>query len=131
MPFFFACRAGNVKEWIWNEAESGKRYVLGGAWDEPEYKFLDPDAQSPLLRAANMGFRCVKYIEPESVPKVATEPIPSPRRDLTKAKPVSDEIFRAYRSLYSYDEAPLNATVEPYSKDDDDWKIEIVTYAAA
>jgi formylglycine-generating enzyme required for sulfatase activity/dienelactone hydrolase len=123
--------AGNVKEWIWNEAESGKRYVLGGAWDEPEYKFLDPDAQSPFLRAANIGFRCVKYIEPESVPKVATEPIPSPRRDLTKAKPVSDEVFRAYRSLYSYDDAPLNATVEPYGKDEDDWKVEKITYAAA
>jgi len=24
--------AGNVKEWIWTEAEDGKRYVLGGAW---------------------------------------------------------------------------------------------------
>ncbi len=27
--------AGNVKEWCWNEADSGKRYILGGAWDEP------------------------------------------------------------------------------------------------
>ena len=123
--------AGNVKEWIWNEAESGKRYVLGGAWDEPKYKFIDPDAQSPFLRASNIGFRCVKYIEPESIPKVATEAIPSPRRDLTKEKPVSDEMFRAYRSLYSYDKTPLSATVEPYGKDDEDWKAEKITYAAA
>ena len=123
--------AGNVKEWIWNEAESGKRYVLGGAWDEPEYKFMDPDAQSPFLRASNIGFRCVKYIEPESIPKVATEAIPSPRRDLTNVKPVSDEMFRAYRSLYSYDEAPLSANVEPYGKDDEDWKVEKITYSAA
>ena len=91
--------AGNVKEWIWNEAESGKRYVLGGAWDEPNYMFIDPDAQSPFLRAANIGFRCVKYIEPESNPKIATDPMPSPRRDLTKEKPASDELFRAYRSF--------------------------------
>src|ERR1700682_4245211 len=123
--------AGNVKQWIWNEAESSKRYVLGGAWDEPEYKFMDPDAQSPFLRASNIGFRCVKYIEPESIRKVATEPMPSPRRDLTKANPVSDEMFRASRSLYSYDDAPLNATVEPYGKDDEDWKVEKITYAAA
>jgi eukaryotic-like serine/threonine-protein kinase len=33
--------AGNVKEWVWNEAESGKRYVLGGAWDEPEGQASD------------------------------------------------------------------------------------------
>jgi eukaryotic-like serine/threonine-protein kinase len=123
--------AGNVKEWIWTEAESGKRYVLGGAWDEPEYKFMDPDAQSPFLRAANIGFRCVKYIDPESIPKVATEPMPSPRRDLTKVKPVSDQMFQAYRSLYSYDKAPLNATVEPFDNDAEDWKVEKITYAAA
>jgi hypothetical protein len=86
------------------------------------------DYRDPL---PNIGFRCVKYIEPESTPKVATGPLPSPRRDLTKAKPVSDEIFQAYRSLHSYDKAPLNATVEAYGKDDEDWKVENITYTAA
>jgi dienelactone hydrolase len=123
--------AGNAKEWIWTEAESGKRYVLGGAWDEPNYMFIDPDAQSPFLRAPNIGFRCVKYIEPESLPKVATDPMSSPRRDLTKEKPVSDELFRAYRSLYSYDKTPLNASAEPFGQDEEDWKAERITYAAA
>jgi eukaryotic-like serine/threonine-protein kinase len=123
--------AGNVKEWIWTEAESGKRYVLGGAWDEPNYMFIDPDAQTPFLRASNIGFRCVKYIEPESLPKVATGAMPSPRRDLTKEKPVSDELFQAYRRIYSYDKTPLNATVEPFGPEEDDWKVEKITYAAA
>jgi eukaryotic-like serine/threonine-protein kinase len=123
--------AGNVKEWIWNEAESGKRYVLGGGWDEPTYMFIDPDAQSPFLRAANIGFRCVKYIEPESIPAVATAPMPSPRRDLTKEKPASDVLFQAYRSLYSYDKTALNASVEPYVQDEDDWTAERITYNAA
>ena len=62
--------AGNVKEWAWNEAEPGKRYVLGGAWDEPEYLFADRDAQSPFLRAANIGFRCVKYLSRNRFPKL-------------------------------------------------------------
>jgi eukaryotic-like serine/threonine-protein kinase len=123
--------AGNVKEWIWTEAESGKRYVLGGGWDEPTYMFIDPDAQSPFLRASNIGFRCVKYIEPESIPKIATDPMPSPRRDLTKEKPAPDVLFQAYRSLYSYDKTALNASVEPYVQDDDDWKAERITYNAA
>ena len=123
--------AGNVKEWIWTEAESGKRYVLGGAWDEPTYMFIDPDAQSPFLRAANIGFRCVKYIEPESIPKVATDPMPSPRRDLTKEKPAPDVLFKAYRSLYSYDKTPLNASVEAFAKDEEDWRAEKITYTAA
>jgi serine/threonine protein kinase/formylglycine-generating enzyme required for sulfatase activity/predicted esterase len=123
--------AGNVKEWIWTEAESGKRYVLGGAWDEPNYMFIDPDAQSPFLRAANIGFRCVKYIEPESVTGVATAPMPSPRRDLSKEKPVSDALFQAYRSLYSYDKKPLNASVEKLPSGDPDWTLEKITYTAA
>src|SRR3981081_1156578 len=123
--------AGNVKEWIWTEAESGKRYLLGGAWDEPNYMFVDPDAQSAFLRASNVGFRCVKYIEPESISSVATAPMPSPRRDLTKEKPVSDQIFQVYRGLYSYDKTPLNASVEQVSSSDEDWKVEKVTYAAA
>ena len=123
--------AGNVKEWIWTEAESGKRYVLGGAWDEPNYMFVDPDAQSPLLRAANTGFRCVKYIEPESISNVATAPMPSPRRDLSKEKPASAELFQVYRSLYSYDKTPLNASVEPYGKDEEDWTAQKITYTAA
>jgi cephalosporin-C deacetylase-like acetyl esterase len=123
--------AGNVKEWVWTEAESGKRYVLGGGWDEPTYMFIDPDAQSPFLRAANVGFRCVKYIEPESIPKVATDPMPSPRRDLTKEKPASDVLFNAYRSLYSYDKMPLNPSVEAFPQNEEDWSTEKITYTAA
>ncbi len=120
--------AGNVKEWIWTEAESGKRYVLGGAWDEPNYMFIDPDAQSPFLRTANVGFRCVKYID--AVPEVALARMPSPRRDLALEKPVSDQVFQAYRGLYSYDKTPLNATITAVDSSDEDWKIEKITYTA-
>ena len=122
--------AGNVKEWVWNAADPGKRYVFGGAWDEPNYMFIDPDAQSAFLRAPNIGLRCVKYIEPDSIPAVATAAMPSPRRDLSKEKPVSDQLFRAYRSLYAYDPLPLDATVEKLPESDD-WTIEKVTYTAA
>ena len=92
--------------------------------------FVDPDAQSPFLRASNIGFRCVKYIDPAPIPEVATQPMPSPRRDLTKEKPVSDQLFQAYRSLYSYDKAPLNALVETVPAGGEDWKTEKVTYDA-
>jgi serine/threonine protein kinase/formylglycine-generating enzyme required for sulfatase activity/dienelactone hydrolase len=123
--------AGNVKEWAWNEADHDKRYVLGGAWDEPNYMFVDPDAQSSFLRTSNIGFRCAKYIDPASNPKAASVAIPSPRRDLSKEKPVSDELFRAYLSEYSYDKTPLNASVEHLDKEDEDWKTDKITYAAA
>jgi eukaryotic-like serine/threonine-protein kinase len=122
--------AGNVKEWISTEADSGKHYVLGGAWDEPNYMFVDPDAQSAFLRAPNIGFRCVKYIEPGSISTVAMAPMPMPRRDLSKEKPASDVLFQAYRGQYSYDKTALNASAEPFGQDQEDWKAERITYAA-
>jgi eukaryotic-like serine/threonine-protein kinase len=130
-PFGSYDMAGNVKEWIWTEADPGKRYVLGGAWDEPNYMFVDPDAQSAFLRASNIGFRCAKYIDPASISKAAFAAIPSPRRDLSKEKPVSDQIFHAYLSLFSYDKTPLDATVEHLDNPDEDWKTDKVTYTAA
>jgi serine/threonine protein kinase/formylglycine-generating enzyme required for sulfatase activity/predicted esterase len=130
-PFGSLDMAGNVKEWVWNEADEGKRYVLGGAWDEPNYMFVDGDAQSPFLRASNVGFRCVKYADSEPLPKLASEAIPSPRRDLSKEKPAPDQVFRAYLGMYSYDKTPLNATVEHLDKPDEDWTTEKITYTAA
>ncbi len=121
--------AGNVKEWTATESDSGKRYVLGGAWDEPVYMFVDPDAQSLWLRTPNIGFRTVKYIEPDSIPKAALAAIPWPRRDFSKEKPVSDQLFQAYRSVYSYDKTPLEPTVE-HVGDEDDWTTEKITYSA-
>ena len=52
--------AGNVKEWCWNEAKPGLRYILGGAFHEAAYQFRDPDARGTFQRAAGFGFRCIK-----------------------------------------------------------------------
>lgn len=122
--------AGNVKEWVWNEGERGTRYVLGGAWNEPDYMFTDPDARLPMLRASNIGFRCVKYIT--AIPKEATDTIQLPARKLNAGvKPLSDEVFQAFRSLYSYDKLPLNASTEPYGDKEEDSTAEKVSYNAA
>ena len=57
--------AGNVKEWCWNGNGAGKRYILGGAWNEPKYMFNDPDVQPPFARSETYGFRCVKILPEE------------------------------------------------------------------
>jgi serine/threonine protein kinase len=121
--------AGNAKEWIWNQAGPGKRYLLGGAWDEPNYLFTEPDAQSPFVRAANIGFRCARYIE--GLPKIAVDPVPPPPNDLGQVKSASDQLFRAYRSLYSYDKTPLDAIAQNLDSTDEDWTVEKITYTAA
>ena len=122
--------AGNVKEWCWNEAGPGKRYIMGGAWDEPVYMFNDADARSPFDRFPNFGFRCAKYNLARPAAKAAAISIVSPVRDFQHEKPVSDELFRIYKSMYAYDKTPLNAAVESV-EESEDWKKEKLTFAAA
>ena len=65
-PFGTYDMAGNAKQWCLN-AVGEKRFILGGAWNEQPYMFLETDAMDPFARSANFGFRCVKYQEPPAV----------------------------------------------------------------
>ncbi len=52
---------GNVSEWCWNGDPSGKRVLLGGAYDDPNYHYVFPRLVSPWQRKDTCGFRCVEY----------------------------------------------------------------------
>jgi formylglycine-generating enzyme required for sulfatase activity/dienelactone hydrolase len=122
--------AGNAKEWCWN-ASGSKRFILGGAFSEASYMFSDPDAQSPFDRAPTYGFRLAKYIANDKIPKAARDPIAKPERDYSKEMPVAADVFNAFKSLYRYDKAQLDARVEGVDDSAERWKMEKVSYAAA
>ncbi|MDP2858884.1 MAG: SUMF1/EgtB/PvdO family nonheme iron enzyme, partial [Bacillota bacterium] len=128
-PFGTYDMAGNVKEWCWNDA-GGQRFVLGGAWNEPVYMFTNFDAQSPIERSARYGFRTVKYLSEEGLPE-ASAPILLQTRDYAKERPVSDDVFRIYESLYAYDKTDLGAKIESIDDQGDDWRREKLSFAAA
>jgi dienelactone hydrolase/predicted Ser/Thr protein kinase len=123
--------AGNVKEWCWNAAgpEDSRRYILGGAWNEPVYMFNDPDAQPPMKRLPTYGFRCVKYVG--NAPPALLEPAVAARRNYDAEKPAGDEVFRIYRSFYSYDKTRVEPVVESVDDSAEYWRIEKVSLAAA
>jgi len=121
--------AGNVKEWCLNQALSSNRYIMGGGWDEPTYMFNDADARSPFERSSNFGFRCAKYALIGEGAKTA-DPLIVRVRNYGSEKPVSDQLFQAYKSLYSYDKTPLHAAVES-TQQTDDWKLQKISYNAA
>jgi eukaryotic-like serine/threonine-protein kinase len=122
--------AGNVKEWCANQAPSGERYIMGGAWNDPIYMFNDADARSPFERSPKFGFRCAKYVTTGEEAKAADAPITVQLRNYGSEKPVSDQLFRAYKNQYSYDKTPLNARVESV-QETEDWRQEKVTFDAA
>src|SRR5262249_43768033 len=104
--------AGNVKEWCFNSAGDGKRYLLGGAWDDAPYMFSYLDAQSAFHRARNCGFRCVQYLpgQEPSVEVLREEKLPW--RDFLKEKRMTNAEFALVKHAYDYDkERPLNARV--------------------
>ena len=124
--------AGNVKEWCWNEMQAGTaRYILGGAWNEPEYMFIYPEARSAFDRSPINGIRLAKYLTPESAPPATTRLIERPTRNYRDAAAVSDDVFRAYTRLYDYDSVPLDPKIEIVDDTSGLWRTEKISFSAA
>jgi hypothetical protein len=97
--------AGNVKEWAWN-ADGEKRYILGGAWNEPRYVFDHLLRADPLDRAPTHGIRCAKHITPPTEQLLA--PV-RPRHAYDRPAPITADAFALLRGMYAYDRTPLDA----------------------
>jgi dienelactone hydrolase len=130
-PFGNYDMAGNAREWVWNSTHDGTdRYILGGAYNEPEYTFVFPDTLPPFDRTDTNGFRLAQF--PDGPPDEAFgRPIEYPSRDYTQEEPVSDDVFRAYADFYSYDPAPLESEVESTDESAEHWRLEKVSFNAA
>jgi dienelactone hydrolase/predicted Ser/Thr protein kinase len=124
--------AGNVREWCWNEAASG-RCVRGGAWDDPTYMFGSISQADPFDRSEKNGVRCMKRIDLQEVPVELFGPFAEVRefRDYQTEKPVSDEVFRVYRDQFDYDKKPLDAVVEERDESNENWIKERIVFNAA
>jgi cephalosporin-C deacetylase-like acetyl esterase len=92
---------------------------------KPDY---DAFYYSPWERAANFGFRCAKYVLKDAAVKAA-DPITTQARDFSQERPVSDQLFCAYKGLYSYDKTPLQAVVKS-AEETENWKRQKITFAA-
>jgi cephalosporin-C deacetylase-like acetyl esterase len=123
--------AGNVREWCWNDDGGGRRYILGGGWNDPEYAFCDPCAMNGFDRSMTNGFRCTKYLRGETNLEELLKPVRRDFRDYSKEKPVSDEIFTVYKRMYAYDRTPLNPKIESEDRSAEAWTREKISFDAA
>ena len=128
-PFGTYDMAGNVAEWAWNESGNGARFQLGGAFGTATADYFEPGGLPAFHRGANAGFRCVRNTA--DLPKDALKERRQTVQDFSKVKPVPDDVFRIYKSLYAYDRAPLNAKVESNAQDSADWRKEKIVFDAA
>ena len=122
--------AGNVKEWVsTSTGDDGRRYILGGAWDEPSYAFNDPDARNPFDRARTFGFRCALFPTPPAGEVMAA--LPWATRDYHAERPAPDREYAIYKRLFAYDRQPIKATVTPVANEYPDFRREDVALPAA
>jgi eukaryotic-like serine/threonine-protein kinase len=121
--------AGNVREWIANPVEPDLRFILGGSWKSPAYLYFDPEALSPYDRSEENGFRCVR--NSQLLPADSTGPVERHARDFSHFKPVPDNVFHAYESLYAYQKSPLNVESGGVVAETADWREEKVTFDTA
>ncbi|MFI5178621.1 MAG: protein kinase [Vicinamibacterales bacterium] len=120
--------AGNVKEWCWNGANAGKRYILGGSFADATYQFRDSDAQLPFERRPGFGFRTIDQREP--IAAALTASAVSIERDPAAIKPVATEAYQIYLRQFDYDQKPLDTQAEG-GMDTPAWRREKVSVAAA
>ena len=116
--------AGNVKEWCENEV-AGKRYTLGGGWNEPNYQYRAPDARSPFDRQSNLGVRLMVAPDPAAVPATAHGTVPMLYRDYGREQPVNDQLFTAFVRAYAYDNVDSAGKTESVNETDA-WRVERV-----
>ncbi len=117
--------AGNAREWCWTEEEEGRRYILGGAWDDPTYMLTLPNAISPLDRSAKNGFRCVQY--PGSLPQNLLAAIPRQIFNFEVHPKLSEDGFRIMGARFRNPPMPLTPEIEATDDTHPDWILEEVT----
>jgi eukaryotic-like serine/threonine-protein kinase len=128
-PFGTLDMAGNVKEWSLNAARSSTlRYILGGAWDEPSYRYSEEDAQDPWDRNPRHGIRLVKNLGPV---EEGSGKIDRVYGDPKSVIPVPDAQVEVYTRFYAYDRTPLNAKLEARDDTSPYWTKEKISFDAA
>jgi formylglycine-generating enzyme required for sulfatase activity/dienelactone hydrolase len=120
--------AGNVKEWSWNEAEPGHRWIQGGAWSDQPYMLVVRDRAPASDRSPTNGFRCAKY-GGTPLPEQLFRPVYRPNPRTERSAPVP-QLFETFRNQYLPINAPLNARVESIETSAMDWVKEKISFDA-
>ncbi len=120
--------AGNVREWCINR-NRGTRYILGGAWSEPDYLYRSTDSADPNDRLLINGFRCILTDGP--LPDASLVEIEHTVVDHRADTAIDDEAFAFVRQSFDSDDRDLDAKVESTDDGPEYWRHEVVSVLAA
>ena len=109
--FGVADMAGNVREWVRNETETGRRAVLGGSYADPDWMFVITYDLDPLTRDGFTGFRCIRRIDPSKEEDHLDEPIWTASRIACAPPPIDDTVYDVLRTQLEYEPQPAASNV--------------------
>jgi pimeloyl-ACP methyl ester carboxylesterase len=122
--------AGNVREWS-ATATGPDRITLGGAWSDPSYIYLIPEARPPFDRGAENGFRCIRRLEQGELSPLALAPIEKTGwRDFSLERPVKDELYTTFERFFDKERVALEPRIESTDDSAERWIKQKVSYAA-
>lgn len=123
---------GNVREWLSNPSAAGG-WVVGGSWQDPWYLYTSAAPVQRLERSPRNGFRLIRNIEePVDGPALGApvELMGYKLRDLSRIRPVSDEVYASFLRQFSYSPGLLQASSLETLETTDDWIKQKVTIDA-
>ena len=125
-PFGTQDMAGNVREWLWNDAGTG-RWIAGGAWNQPEYMFNETDAADPYDRSATNGVRTMRTTQSQPIAAELLAAIHPKVVDYAALQPSSDAVHAALASQFNYVPATAPPVVTTLPSSNPAWTRERIT----
>jgi formylglycine-generating enzyme required for sulfatase activity len=125
-PFGTQDMAGNVREWLWNDAGTG-RWIAGGAWNQPEYMFNETDAADPYDRSATNGVRAMRMAQGGPIAAELLAAISPAVVDFAALQPSSDAVYAAIAGQYEYVPATAPPVVTAVASGNPAWTRERIT----
>jgi dienelactone hydrolase len=124
--------AGNVREWVFNADQDGRRYALGGGWSDPTWVFARTSTLDPFDRSPLNGVRLADFPLDDPGLARAARTIVHPSVDRrTLLPPVSEAVYGGFLQLFDYDPSPLRPEVVSRDSTPEDWVVERILIDAA
>lgn len=100
--------SGNVSEWVQNDSDNSTKVIMGGSWKDESYIFNTLFNKDPLDRNESNGCRCVDKVDKNSN---LLKKVTNPTSNVINTKPVSDDVFNVYLSMFQYSKGKLKPEV--------------------
>jgi eukaryotic-like serine/threonine-protein kinase len=118
--------AGNAREWLWTQG-SLRRWVAGGAFDEPPYVYMQPDEAPPAERSAANGFRCMLPVQAGPADGALRRPVAKRVVDFAAMEPLGDSAYAVLAQQLDYRATTIVPRVEQAGSSNPAWTVERIT----